>query len=207
MGMSDKAAGAESGRHALAMLGRRCCDRAVDLYRVRRSALRTLGRACTLVRSLRHVPPEDLRTMEGLLVSLADFHRASFPGGAPDAGDESTLSGAVATTFSAAARRRLRACSGLWTPTRAGAARLRLGPARGRAAGVPSITAAEFRSLLEDVTALAEETRRAEKDLDLAGFGLMPCDCARFGLREQMRCHILLCGMVRLGGLLTRRLG
>ncbi len=216
MAMRDKTAGTESGQCALTRLGRLCCENAVGLYEVRRSALRTLGRARGLVRSLRHVPSEDLQVLENLLASLADFRGDSCADGSQVCEDASVLSRAVATTFSAPTRRKIRECLGSWTSVRVGrgalvardgSTRLRRRSVTVRTASAASMTVRELKSLLDGMTTLVDEIRKAEKGLDLAGFGLMPCDCARFGLKEQIRYHMLLGDVVRLGDLLTRRLG
>lgn len=44
--------------------GRLCCEGAIDPYRARKSALRSLDRATALVHCLRHVPQKDLQTLQ-----------------------------------------------------------------------------------------------------------------------------------------------
>ncbi|MDO5537017.1 MAG: hypothetical protein Q4F72_05775 [Desulfovibrionaceae bacterium] len=210
----------DKSQRSLTRLGRLCCEGAVGLFEARKSALRSLGRAENLVRSLRHVPPEDVQAVSDLLDSLTAFGEAARRDEAREAepaGPEITVSAAVATTFSAPARRRIRECLGPWFSVKVGRSTciVRDGVLRVRRAQLPARggsvmhreTVRELRSLLEGTSALTEKTRQAEQGLDLAAFGLMPCDCARFGLKEQIRYHRLMGSVSELGGLLSRRLG
>lgn len=69
------------------------------------------------------------------------------------------------------------------------------------------MTARELQRILDGVSSLTGETRNTEKGLDLTGFGLMPFDCARLGLKEQNRYHRLMGSVAELSVFLTKRTG